>query len=183
MPTARDGLAAAAPGNGKLYAVGGEDGSRVLATCEEFDPNNGANGTWTAKTSMNYLRVGLAAAAPGNGRLYAVGGFNGGSFAACEEYTPSSAVSETTIVASQIQSYPNPFSQSTTISFTSPESGAAEVSVVNLLGSEVARLYSGELAQGKHSFTWNPQGAAQGMYECVVRMNGHVERASLVRLP
>jgi len=37
MPTARSNLAAAAPGNGKLYAVGGEYGSSHFATNEEYN--------------------------------------------------------------------------------------------------------------------------------------------------
>jgi hypothetical protein len=83
MPTARGYLAAAAPGNGKLYAVGGYDGSNRLATCEEYDP---ATNTWTTKAAMPTARHSLAAAAPGNGKLYAVGGYNGSYCATCEEY-------------------------------------------------------------------------------------------------
>ncbi len=78
------------------------------------------------------------------------------------------------------QSYPNPFSQSTTISFTPETSGYADVSIVNLLGSEVAHLYSGELAAGEHSFLWsNPTGLPDGTYECLVRMNGQVQTLSM----
>jgi hypothetical protein len=55
---------------------------------------------------------------------------------------------------------------------------------VNLLGVEVARIFSGELAAGEHAFTWDAQAgstaprgmyAPQGMYECLIRMNGQVE--------
>jgi photosystem II stability/assembly factor-like uncharacterized protein len=72
-------------------------------------------------------------------------------------------------------SYPNPFSQSTSIKFTSDNPDLAQVSVVNLLGTEVARLYSGELESGEHSFTWDARGMPAGMYICVVRANGHTE--------
>jgi len=86
MPTARSSLAAAAPGNGKLYAVGGYNDSSRLATNEEYDP---ATNTWTAKAPMPTARSGLAAAAPGNGKLYAVGGYDGSSrLATNEEYDP-----------------------------------------------------------------------------------------------
>jgi len=79
-----------------------------------------------------------------------------------------------------LSSYPNPFSQSTTIDFTSPESGVAEVSVVNLLGEKVAQVFSGELEAGEHSFTWDASGMAPGMYECILRMNGSVELIPIV---
>ena len=98
------------------------------------------------------------------------------------EMIPTSAVSVPTIAAPQIQNYPNPFSQFTTISFSSPDGGAAEVSIVNLLGAEVARIFSGELGAGEHTFTWDARGMAPGMYECIVRMNGHQERIPMVVL-
>ncbi len=78
---------------------------------------------------------------------------------------------------------PNPFSQSTQITFTSPSAGYAEVSIVNMLGVEVARLFSGELGAGEHSFAWDSQAGSQvpqGTYECLVRMNGQVETLPVV---
>ncbi len=80
-----------------------------------------------------------------------------------------------------ILSYPNPFSHSTTISFSSQSSGYADISIVNLLGAEVAHLFSGELAAGEHSFVWsNPTGVPDGTYECLIRMNGHLQTLPMV---
>ncbi len=93
-----------------------------------------------------------------------------------------SAVSEPQPTAVTIRNYPNPFSQSTTISFSSPASGYADVTIVNPLGTEVARLFSGELAPGAHQFIWSDPAVPDGMYECVVRMNGRVEEAGMVRI-
>jgi len=49
---------------------------------------------------------------------------------------------------------------------------------------EVAHLFSGELAAGEHSFVWgNPTGLPglpDGMYECLIRMNGRVETLPMV---
>ncbi len=95
--------------------------------------------------------------------------------------TAPMGVSQNSSAASaDLRSYPNPFSQSATISFSSPESGYADVSVVNLLGVEVARLFSGEMDAGEHSFTWDASGVAPGMYECVVRMNGNVHQIPIL---
>ncbi|MDP4287608.1 MAG: hypothetical protein Q8922_06705 [Bacteroidota bacterium] len=77
-------------------------------------------------------------------------------------------------ISSRLSLFPNPFSQSTTISFTPETSGYADISIVNLLGVNVARLFSGELTAVEHTFTWNPAGLPDGMYECLVRMNGRV---------
>jgi hypothetical protein len=80
--------------------------------------------------------------------------------------------------------YPNPFSQSTEITFTSPSAGYAEVSIVNMLGVEVARLFSGDLGAGEHTYLWgNPTGLPglpDGTYECLVRMNGQAETLPVV---
>ncbi len=81
----------------------------------------------------------------------------------------------------KFKSHPNPFSQSTQITFTSPTSGYAEASIVNMLGVEVARLFSGELGAGEHNFSWsNPAGLQDGVYECLVRMNGQVQTLPVV---
>ncbi len=92
-----------------------------------------------------------------------------------------SSVAQTPEVQPTILSYPNPFSHSTEISFTSEAAGYADVSVVNLLGAEVAHLFSGELAAGEHSVVWSKSpGLPDGMYECLVRMNGRVETLPVV---
>jgi photosystem II stability/assembly factor-like uncharacterized protein len=90
-----------------------------------------------------------------------------------------SAVSQTPSSQSEIQCYPNPFSQRTTINFYSEDEGYAEVTVVNLLGAQVARIFSGVLAFGEHTFTWDASEMAPGMYECVVRMNGNVSTVEI----
>jgi hypothetical protein len=85
----------------------------------------------------------------------------------------------------QLRTSPNPASESATIIFTSPEAGHAEISIVNLLGTEVSHLFSGELGATEHHFTWNTDGTSalrvpDGMYECLVRMNGRVETLPVV---
>ena len=58
---------------GKLYAVGGSDGTHSLSSTEMFDPESQ---TWSPGPNMSTPRsnVGVAVIA---GRLYAVGGFSG----------------------------------------------------------------------------------------------------------
>ena len=83
---------------------------------------------------------------------------------------------------SRLNSYPNPFSQSTQITFTSPSAGCTEVSIVNMLGLEVARVFSGEVGAGEHSFQWDAgkDAGTTGVYECLVRMNGQVQTLPVV---
>jgi hypothetical protein len=77
---------------------------------------------------------------------------------------------------------PNPFSQSTTIKFTSLGQSFTQVSIHNLLGSEVGRLFSGELDAGEHSITWDASGMAVGMYFCVISSNGRTENLPIMLL-
>jgi hypothetical protein len=47
----------------------------------------------------------------------------------------------------------------------------------------VARLFTGELTAGEHSFVWDiPPGLTDGMYDCVVNMGGQTQRVSLVHV-
>jgi photosystem II stability/assembly factor-like uncharacterized protein len=80
-----------------------------------------------------------------------------------------------------VEVYPNPVSHSATIRFISQESGVAEIRLVNLLGVETARIFSGELEAGSHSFVWSaPKELTPGMYECVVTANGRVQSIPIV---
>jgi hypothetical protein len=95
----------------------------------------------------------------------------------------TAAVSPVTTIQNSIQSYPNPFNQSTQISFTSESAGYADVSIVNLLGEQVAHVFSGELDAGSHNFTFiNTTALPDGSYECLIRMNGRVETLPMVLL-
>jgi ligand-binding sensor domain-containing protein len=93
----------------------------------------------------------------------------------------NSSVSPIASIENSLRCYPNPFSSSTTINFTTPESGVATVAMVNILGTEVAHLFSGELSAGEHSFTWDATGLPPGMYECIVQMNGSVQPEATIK--
>jgi influenza virus NS1A-binding protein len=58
---------------GKLYAVGGSDGSHSLCSTEIYDPQEK---TWTPGPNMTTARANVGVAVIGS-RLYAVGGFSG----------------------------------------------------------------------------------------------------------
>jgi N-acetylneuraminic acid mutarotase len=82
MPTARSFSGSTALG-GKIYVVGGYNGSSYLNTLEVYDP---ATDTWSTKANMptarGYLAVGVV-----NGKIYAVGGYDGNNnLSTVEEY-------------------------------------------------------------------------------------------------
>ncbi len=61
--------------------------------------------------------------------------------------------------------YPNPFNPWTNISFTLAEETVTHIIIYNSLGSEVARLASGELFDsGSHTLRWNAEDVPSGVY-------------------
>jgi hypothetical protein len=59
--------------SGRIYAVGGSDGSHSLCSTEIYDPQKK---TWTPGPNMTTARANVGIAVIGS-RLYAVGGFSG----------------------------------------------------------------------------------------------------------
>jgi len=62
------------------------------------------------------------------------------------------------------QNYPNPFSGSTTIKFSMPESQFVTLKVFNMLGSEIATLVKDELTPGIYEVSFNGNNLSSGAY-------------------
>ena len=108
-------------------------------------------------------------------------GTNGNGVWECPlSYFGISGVSQNVQENVSFTNYPNPFSQSTTINFSSPESGPAQLTILNLLGQQVAQLFDGELDAGEHSFVWDAKDMSAGTYFCIVRMNGNEQQVPMV---
>jgi N-acetylneuraminic acid mutarotase len=82
MPTARSGLGVAVV-DGKIYAIGGTNGTHRLDVNEMYDPSTD---TWTAKKSMPTARAGHATAVYQN-KIYVIGGVIGESDPVTSGYT------------------------------------------------------------------------------------------------
>ena len=53
------------------------------------------------------------------------------------------------------QNFPNPFNPSTSVQFTVPAAGLVTVKVFDMLGQEVASLFSGNAERGTYNLAWN----------------------------
>jgi hypothetical protein len=62
------------------------------------------------------------------------------------------------------QNYPNPFNPNTTFQFALPRKEHVSVSVFDLLGREVATVFSGELNAGVHRRQWDGSALPSGVY-------------------
>ncbi len=127
-----------------------------------------------------------------NGKLFAAAGTLQGLVPGADDsiwvcplsgLTGLSSVSNVQTVGDAFAAYPNPLTQSSTITVNVAQSGAAEIYVVNLLGQKVAQVFDGELTGGNHSFIWNANGSGPGMYECILLMNGQAEELPMMLTP
>jgi hypothetical protein len=55
----------------------------------------------------------------------------------------------------ELESYPNPFSTRTTVSYRLSDSGDVRVTVYDLFGRHVAELFEGRQEAGHHAITWD----------------------------
>ena len=62
------------------------------------------------------------------------------------------------------QNYPNPFNPSTTIKFEIPTAQKVTLSVYDVLGREITKLYDGIASSGIHSVEFNAKDYASGIY-------------------
>jgi hypothetical protein len=71
-----------------------------------------------------------------------------------------------TIPASYLlgQNYPNPFNPSTTISYSIPKAGNVRISVLDVLGREVAVLVNGYKTPGSYNVEFNASELSSGVY-------------------
>ncbi|UCC79596.1 MAG: T9SS type A sorting domain-containing protein [Candidatus Zixiibacteriota bacterium] len=63
-----------------------------------------------------------------------------------------------------LQNYPNPFNAATNIEFILSGRSYLSITIYNILGQEVANLYSGIKPPGVHTLTWNAGDYPSGVY-------------------
>jgi hypothetical protein len=81
-----------------------------------------------------------------------------------------------------LSAYPNPFNPSTSIEIELASPQSVTLSIVNILGQEVARLHDGRLNAGKQSFIWNGNAQSSGIYFAVARSDALVRTTKLLLL-
>jgi hypothetical protein len=62
--------------------------------------------------------------------------------------------------------YPNPFNPVATITFSVPASRNVRLTVIDILGKEIAVLLDQIIEKGTHTRTWNAVGKGSGIYFC-----------------
>jgi hypothetical protein len=90
------------------------------------------------------------------------------------EYTPVSKVHEAIIKAGFIngQNAPNPFNESTTISYSISESAAVSLKIYDIWGREVYSLVNAMQPAGEHKVIFEGNGLPAGIYVCKLYIGG-----------
>ncbi|NDK56975.1 T9SS-dependent M36 family metallopeptidase [Pontibacter fetidus] len=94
------------------------------------------------------------------------------------------AASELKVAADEefILSYPNPFSESTTISFKARESGHTVLKVYDITGREIETLFSGDAQRGvTYNYNFKPANRESGVYIYKI-INGNTTRSGTMLL-
>jgi len=76
--------------------------------------------------------------------------------------------------------YPNPFNPVTKIDYNLSQDGNLKISVYNILGQEVAVLYSGYQTEGSNFVTWDATAMSSGVYYITMALNGQVDTQKAV---
>jgi len=80
-----------------------------------------------------------------------------------------------------LKNFPDPFYSQTTITLSSSSQQFVNISVVNLLGADCGRLFTGTLDVGEHSFQWNAQQFPAGVYFCIVHTAEGMEKIPMMK--
>ena len=80
------------------------------------------------------------------------------------------------------QNYPNPFNPSTTIEFVLSKSDFVKLKVYNILGKEVTTILSKKLNQGIHSYTFDGNNLASGVYYYRLEAGNFMQTRKMVYL-
>jgi hypothetical protein len=78
------------------------------------------------------------------------------------------------------QNFPNPFNPSTTISFGLPVQSTVSVKVFNIVGQEVASLFSGTLNDGMHDIPFDASRFGSGVYLYQIQAGSFSETKRMV---
>lgn len=167
----------------KIYVFGGGPGSETL----EFDP---LTETWSEVVEADFpgdigwFGYAVAEDASGDQCLYSLGGaypsfFFGGpspyvtdllyKYCPTINSIPDPEKASKTVV--EIQNYPNPFRNNTSIKYVLKNSGQVTLNIVNINGQQIATLFDGFQSSGEQEIEWNAEGLPNGVYLYRLQIN------------
>ncbi len=96
-------------------------------------------------------------------------------------FSPTSVNGKDELSSVSLVCYPNPFSQSTTITYELNKAGNVSLTVYDMLGKAVdALINNSEQTSGTHKIEFSSKDLSKGMYSCVLRTDSGVVAKNLV---
>ena len=97
-------------------------------------------------------------------------------------FDPSLSVNESTINQSvKIKNYPNPFKNQTTIEYELSQAGNVSLSLIDVNGRLLKRLFAGQKQKGKHSFQLNSLDLSTGIYLVKLQMENTTNYIKIIK--
>ncbi len=112
---------------------------------------------------------------------------NGGEDVYYAHITPSSAgIRSFSIDNFRIKSYPNPFSEETTISFSLDKKETVKIEIYDIMGRKIRTLLNKSLDAGTHQVKWHGDNASgtrlpKGFYLCELSTKNHKQAYKLMK--
>ncbi len=166
-----------------LWVIVWDDQSKYAFEKSGVIRHDGHNNTWFAKeNSTSFTGFLNIAASPDNSIwMTAIPGLwhYRDSTTGVSEAVPSALPA--------IGNSPNPFNPSTTIRFTLPQFGKAELAIYSITGQRVRTLVSGALSEGAHSVAWDGRddsgkAVSSGVYLSRLSAGKHAATGKMVLL-
>ncbi|MDI6840593.1 MAG: T9SS type A sorting domain-containing protein, partial [bacterium] len=79
-----------------------------------------------------------------------------------------------------LQSYPNPFTKFTSISYQLPANGKVSLRIYDISGRLVKTLADETKEAGCYTTAWNTKGISNGVYFCKLEYNSRVLTSKLI---
>jgi len=77
--------------------------------------------------------------------------------------------------------YPNPFKQSTTISYSLPEAGKVQITLFDMMGAQVETIFEQQAEAGLHTLEFNRNDLKPGVYQYRVILDGESRSHAVVK--
>ncbi|WP_143773924.1 chondroitinase-B domain-containing protein [Niastella vici] len=159
----------------------------LLTSTDGASWNTAASGRVSSGTSLNLETFAITATTAKYVRI--VG--HGNSVNAWNSYTEvkiqtSASVAarlmeETLTTKTGLNSSPNPFNNSNTITYTLEKEGKVQLSILDLMGRQVAVLVNGQQSAGNYRTPFNAHGLAAGVYWVKLVHNGKIVTKKIVK--
>ncbi len=78
--------------------------------------------------------------------------------------------------------YPNPFNNSTNISFNLTKSSNVELDIFNITGQKIETLINQQVESGLHKISWNADNFSSGVYLYEIKTQGYIITRKLILL-